>query len=114
MKRAYFCWSVLILFTVIFAQAQTRSVVSGVLARCCAMSPFISQYGTKPNTSWPGTGWLMGCAEASPISVPPEPSATAGEPGGGVAGAEPSAKIRVMVTTRATAPRPMTGRRVMR
>ena len=26
MKRAYFCWSVLILFTVIFAQAQTRSL----------------------------------------------------------------------------------------
>ena len=78
------------------------------------MSPFISQYGTNPNTSWPGTGWLVGCAVAPSLGVPAEPSTAAGEPGGGVAGAEPSTKTRAMVTTTATAPRPMMGRRVMR
>ena len=48
----------------VFVTENSASVDSGVLARWAAMSPFISQYGTKPKTSWPGTGWLVGAAEA--------------------------------------------------
>ena len=41
------------------------------------MSPFISQYGTKPKTSWPGTGWLVGAAAAE-AEAPSSPADDAG------------------------------------
>ncbi len=77
------------------------------------MPSFISQYGTKPKTSWPGTGRIVGAGEATSGGAEGLPAAAADDTGGGVVGAEPRAKTSAIATTTAAAPTPMIGRRVM-
>src|SRR5918993_3120281 len=73
------------------------------------MSSFISQYGTKPKTSCPGTGRAFGGWVAVLDAV-------AGASASLVAVGTPGAAMpdsRAMVTTAATAATPIMGRRVM-